>query len=494
MQLKKPASGWGYVLAIAAIVTLAIVLRALAYSPWDQHHADEFYQYLEQANRLVTGYGLVPWESRFGIRNSLIPQFLAAPLWIGNLLAPMGMLPVHLARIGFAALCFLALAGAWGIGAARSRRHALVALFVAAVWYDSVQFSVLLLSESVATAAIACGAALLLIEQPRRERTWAAGFLLMLGILLRFQFAPFVGVLVLASARLDWRLWRGLAIGAAGALALGALSDLAAGHTPMAWIFNNFRMNIGEGRAAEFGEEGPTYYLEMISLALGAALPAIIAFALLAGRRYWPLILALIANILLHTLIGHKEYRFIWLSVFMILVLAGIGSVNVAEWLIARRWPGRSASWLVLAALCAGWFGLSRTVLDEEGVARRLNLKGGAYSQAAHDTVIRPQVCGISVSKAQSGHLIDALLRRPLPIYLVPEEMADGMSSLPPEIAAAANATIADGDLPLNPEYKVVSCHERTKQRACLLIRPGGCDPAGARDMEIQATMLHEGM
>lgn len=494
MQLRKPAAGWGYVFAIVGIVALAGGLRVHAYSPWDQHHADEFYQYLEQANRLVTGYGLVPWESRFGIRNSLIPQFLAAPLWLGNLFAPMSMLPVHLARISFAALCFLALAGAWGIGAARSRRHALVALFVAAVWYDSVEFSVLLLSESIATAVIACGAALLLIDRPERRHDRAAGFLLMLGILLRFQFAPFVGVFVLASARLDRRMWRDLAIGAAGALALGALSDLAAGRPPMAWIFNNFRMNIGEGRAAEFGEEGPTYYLEMISLALGAALPAIIAFALLAGRRYWPLILALIVNIAMHSLIGHKEYRFVWLSVFMILVLAGIGSVNITEWLIARRWPGRPAGWLVLAILCAGWFGLSRTVLDEEGVTRRLQLKGGAYSLAAHDTVTRPEVCGISVSEGHSGHLIDTLLRRPLPIYVIPEEMADGLSSLPPEITAAANATIADGDLPFDPEYKVVSCHERTKQRACLLIRPGGCNPAAGKGQDLQTVMLRTGM
>lgn len=490
----RPPRDWRYTLAVAAILALALALRVAAYSPWDQHHADEFYQYLEQANRLVTGYGLVPWESRFGIRNSLIPQFLAVPLWIGNLFAPMGMLPVHLARTSFAALCLLALAGAWGIGAARSRRHALVALFVAAVWYDSVEFSVLLLSESVATAAIACGAALLLIDRPGRRHGWAAGFLLVLGILLRFQFAPFVGVLVLAAVRLNWRLWRDLAIGAAGALALGAVSDLAAGQTPMAWIFHNFRMNIAEGRAAEFGEEGPTYYLEMISLALGAALPAIAAFALLAGRRYWPLILALVVNIAVHTLIGHKEYRFVWLSVFMILVLAGIGSVNVAEWLIARRWPGRPAGWLVLAALCAGWFGLSRTVLDEEGVTKRLKLKGGAYSLAAHDTVTKPQVCGISVSEDHSGHLVEVLLRRPLPIYVIPQEMADGLSSLPPEIAAAANATIADGDLPFNPEYQVVSCHERTRQRACLLIRPGGCDPAAGKESELQTVMLRAGM
>lgn len=494
MIARRPAGGWSQIAAVMAIVALAVALRLFAYNPWDQHHPDEFYQYLEQANRLVSGYGIVPWESRYGIRNALIPQFLALPMWLGNLIAPDGILPIHLARLSFAVLCLLALAGAWGIGAARSQGHALVALFVAAVWYDSVQFSVLLLSESAATAVISCGAALLLLGRPERQRRlWLAGFLLALGVLLRFQYAPFVGVLVLATARLDWRTWRGLAIGSLAALALGAVSDLANGQVPMAWIFENLRMNIGEGRAAEFGEEGPLYYPRMIHLALGLAAPGIVACALLAGRRYWPLILALAVNIAMHTLVGHKEYRFVWLSVFLILVLGAVGSVNVAEWLMARRSPARKAGWLTLLVLCAGWFGLSQTVLGE-AATKRLKLKGGAYSMAAFDSVAHPEVCGISVSEDKSAHLVKALLRRDIPIYLIPQEMADGLSSLPPETVQAANATIADGDLPFNPEYQVIACHERTEQKACLLIRPGGCDRTAGKDHDLQNVMLRTGM
>lgn len=493
MILGRPGRGWAHAGAIAGVAALAVALRLLAYSPWDQHHADEFYQYLEQANRLVTGYGLVPWESRYDIRNALIPQFLSLPIRIGDWIAPTSMLPIHLARLSFAALCLLALAGAWGIGAARSRRHALVALFVAAVWFDSVRFSVLLLSESVATAVIACGAALLLIERPQRQWLWLAGFLLALGALLRLQYAPFVGVLVLASARRDWRTWRELAVGGLAALALGAVSDLVNGQVPLTWVVNNFRMNIEQGRAAEFGEEGPLYYPRMIWLALGVATPAIVAAALLAGRRYWPLLLAVAVNLAVHMAIGHKEYRFIWLSVFLILVLGAIGSLNVLEWLIARRWPARATSWIALLALCAAWFGLSQTVLGE-AADKRLKLKGGAYSMAAFDSAAHPEVCGISVSEDKSGHLVDALLRRNLPIYIIPQEMADGLASLPPEITAAANATIADGDLPFNPEYRVVTCHERTDQKACLLIRPGRCDPAAGKDTELQTVMLRAGM
>lgn len=493
MNATRPADGWRYALAIAAILALAVALRGAAYSAWDQHHADEFYQYLEQANRLVGGYGLVPWESRFGIRGALIPQFLAMPIWLGDLIHPSGMLPIHLARASFAALCLLALAGAWGLGAAKSRRHALVALFVAAVWYDSVEFSVLLLSESAATAVIACGAALLLVDRAKAKYLHLAGFLLVLGCLLRFQFAPFVAVLVLASARRDWRTWRELALGGLAGLALGAASDLAAGRPPMLWILDNLRMNLGQGRAAEFGEEGPMYYPRMIFLALGPAIPAILAAALLAGRRYWPLLLALAVNLAVHMAIGHKEYRFIWLSVFLILVLAAIGSVNALDWLLARRGLERVPRRLGLVLLCAGWFGLAQTARGEAAI-QRLTLKGGAYAMAAHEVAARPQICGLAVPEDEIDHVAKFLLRRNVPIYMIPAEMADGLSSMPPELAGAANAALAEGDLMLDPEYRVTACHEHRGEKACLLVRPGACAPAGGSEYDYQAVMNRTGM
>ncbi len=217
-------------IATLAVALLAVALRIAAYDPWAQFHADEFYQYLEQGHRLATGYGAVPWEWREGVRNALIPQLLAGPLWLGTAIAPQGILAIHLARIMFAALCLMALAGAWGLGAATSRRHALVALLVAAVWFDGLHFSVYVLSESLATGLIICGAALVLSNR----KLALAGFLLALGVLVRLQYAPFVGVFVLLAAGRDWRLWRALALGGLAALAIGIASDLANGQMPKA--------------------------------------------------------------------------------------------------------------------------------------------------------------------------------------------------------------------------------------------------------------------
>ena len=48
---------WG-ILAVAAL------LRILAFNSFSAHHPDELIQYLEQAHRIVFGYGVVPWEFR----------------------------------------------------------------------------------------------------------------------------------------------------------------------------------------------------------------------------------------------------------------------------------------------------------------------------------------------------------------------------------------------------------------------------------------------
>jgi hypothetical protein len=193
-------------------------------------------------------------------------------------------------------------------------------------------------------------------------------------------------------------------------------------------------------------------------------------------------------------LIGHKEYRFIWLSVFLILVLAAIGSVNLVDWLLARRKAGQTGGWVALLLLCAGWLGLSQTVLGESA-DKRLRLKGGAYAEAAHDVAARPEVCGLSIPEDRTGNVIEALLRRNVPLYVVPLDMTDGISSMPPELARSANATLSSGeDLPLDPEYKLATCHERNGEKACLLIRRGGCNPSGGEDYTIEALLKRTDM
>jgi hypothetical protein len=70
-------------LALGAVLAGALAIRFLVatVSPtviWP----DEIFQSLEQAHRLVWGFGLVPWEFRVGARSWLLPGFLAAVMRI----------------------------------------------------------------------------------------------------------------------------------------------------------------------------------------------------------------------------------------------------------------------------------------------------------------------------------------------------------------------------------------------------------------------------
>ena len=62
------------------IFAVAVALRVLWFNSYSAHHPDELIQYLEQAHRIVFGYGVVPWEFREFIRSWLIPLMLVPPM------------------------------------------------------------------------------------------------------------------------------------------------------------------------------------------------------------------------------------------------------------------------------------------------------------------------------------------------------------------------------------------------------------------------------
>ena len=459
-------------LCLALVVLAGLVLRWLAFAPFDISHADEIMQYLEQGKRLATGHGIVPWEYRYGARNEVLPQLLALPFWLGASLAPGTLAGMLAARWLFLALTLLALPAAWRLGALTSRTHALAALFVAAVWYENVLFSALLLSEVLAAALIALAAALLLADAPGRAALRWAGLLLGLGVIVRLQYAPFAAVLVLARLRLDRRMWAQLLLGGMAALAIGALSDLAAGQVPLSWIWINLTYNVGQGRAARFGAAGPFEYLRLLLLHLGPAAPFILAGALLSPPRYRPLVLALLANLLLHSLIAHKEYRFIWASVWSITVLAAISSVTLAQWLAAKR--GRTLSPLLLAVLGALWLGASLAAAAQSGGAR--TMRGGApIPLAANDAAARRETCGIALPDQWRAHLVPALLPREIPLYVAPAEVLAQGATLPAAISQSADVLLFPALPGGAPGYRALSCRANSTLKVCVYVRTGGC-------------------
>lgn len=469
--------------ALLLILIVAAIPR-LAYAPVESfHHPDEIFQYLEQAHRLAAGYGAVPWEYRLGIRSWLLPAALSFPIRLSDALgldAPAYLLLIR-SLLGLLSLSIVA--SCYRIGHSISALHGVVAGFVGAVWFELVYFSVHPLSEAVALALVAPAAAMLMnVETAQRRTLGIAGFLLGAAFLIRFQMLPFIGTLAILTCGMRVRrTWAPLAAGGLIALGFGAAIDLAMGMIPFSWVWHNFAANIGAGRAATYGVEGPFYYLANFGRLWGVAGIVIAPLALIGARRYPALLAAALVHLLLHSLIAHKEYRFVLVVSAAVVLLAALGSVDMIRWLGRRRGPHAERN-AIVAAL-ASWLLISVSL----GAGPAFRFQWGE-NNAALEAQLRartlPGLCGIAtyrVHPSRTGGY--TYVHRRVPIYPI-----DDVSQL----AASAPAfnvvlTRPEGTADLPSQYGKVACFEplplgiayspaaRESRTMCIYQRPGGC-------------------
>ncbi|PTM53393.1 hypothetical protein [Phreatobacter oligotrophus] len=417
--------------AAAGVFLVAFLVRLLAaiLAP-GIHHEDEIFQSLEQAHRLVFGYGFVPWEFEHGIRSWLLPGALAAAMRVGLLFGdgPQAYLPVVQALLsaigaGAVACIFLwaqRLFGLW---------PALVAAVIPAFAPELVYFGPRALTEVVAGHLLVIGLYLALPGEAAtgRGRLVLAGFLLGLVVAIRLQMAPAVGVVGLYAL---WRwplrqaLW--LAAGGLAAVVLSGLTDWWTWGAPFLSAWQNVRYNIGHGVAAHFGVEPWFQYPALLVVVFGSALALLLPLAV-AGARFKPLLAVLMLAIFAaHQPIGHKEIRFLYPLMVLLEALAAIG----LAWAVARLQehlprldlPWRPfRAWLPAAAAlgCLTLFVVGRlatfVIIPDQGLAW---LKQRSIIEAARHIARLPGVCGIGsygIAWVQSGGYVN--MHQPVPFH-----------------------------------------------------------------------------
>lgn len=474
------------------LAALAILLRLLAFNAYSAHAPDEIIQYLEQAHRIVFGYGVVPWEFREFIRSWLIPLMLVPPMQLGEWLDPGGTLYLMLPRAMVAALNFAPVIAAWVIGRRISPQHAIVGMAVVGIWVESVAFSVQTLSESMGVAAFMTAAALL-HSKARMAAIVSAGALLALACLFRFQFGPAVALFGAMMAGKDWRIWKGLIVGGLPVVIAGGLIDLAMGLTPYEWIYTNYRLNIAEGKMQAIAGEGqPLRYVLYLIESWQLALPAIPLLLLAGWRRHKALMAAALVNLLLHQLIDHKEYRYIWLSMQIFLLLAAFGSVDLLR-LIFRRDP--ESNWTTVV-LVGGWAAVS-LLLALSPVHRDAFRTDNDPARAAAAAIRDPATCGLAVPRRRYWQFGYSLLHDNKPLFLLGDEGPVTRSN-PAGAVSGFNAMLAyESEPPPPAPWRRQSCSGQSLplERTCLYVRPGGCRvDQGNRRYLIQQAMLDAGM
>ncbi len=466
-----------------ALLALALVLRLVA--AWQESvlHPDEVFQYLEGAFRLLHGYSVVTWEYRDGMRGDLYPALLALPMRLGEWIAPDGSLTIWLPRTMMAILSLSIVAAAGAIGARVSRLHFWVAGLIAACWPDLVAFAPHPLTEQMAALLAAPAISLLSPERSARQLV-AIAAAIGLAVVFRPHVAPALAlVLLLYVWRTGWQsLWPLVAGGLIG-LAIGGVSDIAGGHWPFEWMVHNVERNIVDNVSARYGVSGPFQYAVDLLALWGLWTAPILVLAALGARRYPLLAVVAIANILVHSAIGHKEYRFIILSVTAIILLAGIGTGDAIAALRAQR--GRQG-WRVALVLGAGWLAAATHV------APALYHLGGRvvtlFSAAASDRLrAKPGLCGMAVVGNRVFRVYGyARLQRRVPIFV----QAPGDPRVDPAQFNAALVWKGHADA-LTPDFRATTCSADGSQ--CLYERTGGCSAATSR-AEINRYLADRGM
>jgi hypothetical protein len=477
--------------ALLLILLLAAALRAaLVPATLSFHHPDELWQYIEPAYGLVTGHWVQTWEYRFGIRSWLVPLALVAPEGIGHALAPRSELHLLLVRALMGVFSLLLPWAFFRLGERIGRPHAWIAGVAGASWVEIVMFADRPLSDAIAlwliAPALLTGARL---RDGDRRAGVAAGALMALAFAVRFQLAPALGLFALWACGRRWRLgWAPFLLGVAIGLGIDALADLAMGQPPFLWIVCNVTMNLFQSRAAGYGTEPFWWYPAEIWRAWQVLLLLILPLALVGARRYPVFLLAGVALIAFHSVIAHKEYRFILLATTLLILLAAIGTGDVVERL-ARARPGRKARLIAIA--CLAWLGFS--VLAGLGVLLRDGRapEGRGYLLVSAGKV--PGVCGIALYRPTiAPSAADALINHPAaPPYLFdgPRAGADMLGH-----RTAFNVLIAartEGSR-LGPAYRRSVCAEMRPGDpvpTCLFVRPGGCDGRDAESFGYNAVL-----
>lgn len=461
-----------------AVLGVAFGLRvALSIALPDAHHPDEVYQAFEQAHRYAFGYGLVPWEFEIGLRSVLVPVLLAPFLRLGDALFGDPALILVPARLALAALSLLPVAAIYRAGLRRSPCHALIGGVAAATWCELVYFSYRPLTEALAADVLLTALALGSFRGPDVPRRVLIGIGACLAgmVMLRVHFAPAALVIVLAL-----RPWRapgrlvGLACGAAGPLALFGLVDGIAWGLPFWPQMTAIRVNVGRDAASGFGVSPAYAYLSVVAGIVSPVAPLVVAPLILRGSACRTWLLTAAAILVSHSLIPHKEYRFVFVCTAILVIAAAYASADVLtrSGTFARADPVRRA-WLA-GALAASWAAASLLASTTEQLRSAIapySAEGDAVRLLARE----PDLCGILLDGVHWTTIPGyAALHRDVPIY---QHDPSRPGSLPPA-GAYDHVLVPSADRVPRAGFETIGCFTHPQNPGvCVLRRAGTCHP-----------------
>ena len=332
---------------------LAARLFIAVFTDWAMR-PDETIQYLEQAHRLVFGYGFIPWEYRFGVRTWLLPIIPALPLWISKILGidtPAVYIPLVNAYNALLSMA-IPLGMYFYTRRAVSETAARWALGFGCFWYEFLAFAPHALAESYAAALFMAALAVGYGSQQRRQLL-CGGLLLGLAFAARVPYAPLVAVYGLFwLATLPRNRWPYPLLGGVGGLLIWGAVDYFTWGGWWASIFNYYEIF----QILATGVKYPPYINIVATLKTSCGLYAVITlFAVCRWRNYLPLLLMLATVTAVHSNPANQEYTNMFVAFPLLWMLAG-GLMDNSAQRMSRR-SRIAVCGIVAAVSCLGLAG-----------------------------------------------------------------------------------------------------------------------------------------
>ncbi len=457
--------------ALITLLVLALLVRVAAIIEFPSlHHPDENFQLLEQAHRYFFGTGFVPWEFSVGSRSPVLPfmlglVFTAAEPLVGG---PEGY--IFVARLLLALSSLAGVIAVYRMGQRISPTHAILGGLVTATWFEFVYFAGRPLTEAVATTVLLVGLALASVSEREfsGKRLIFIGFYFALCLMLRVHLLLGVLVAWIWVARLHFERWWLMGIGALIPVAGFGIADALVWGKPFQSYFEAIEFNLVQGVASQFGTSPLDWYFRLLAHRWSYAAPLLLLLVLLRARSLALWILVALCILLTHSVIPHKEYRFVFPASACIIVVAAMASADLVQFLRRRQWR-----WAGVAA-AGTWVAVSATLAFAPGF-RSEWFRSRDLIRAEFLLAKQPSLCGILLYHykfLQTGGY--AYLHRNVPFYELGEFSRINVS----RVANAFNAVVlrrsSVADFP--KEFTLLKCLGGGEaDDVCVMMRDGSC-------------------
>ncbi len=410
-------------LALAAILLLAFILRVgVAVLSPNMEVSDETFATREAAHRLAYGYGLINPDWREGLRSWVFPAFLAGVMratgWMGA--GPSGYL------LGIViVLSLISLTTVWFSFVWAYRTSGIVTAFIAAgtsaIWYELVYYGPKALYEVVAAHVLLPGLYLGAFGEsiPERRRLFISGLFCGLALALRPPLAPAV---LFAAAAFSLKNPRvrvpAIAAGILAPVVVFGIVDAFTWAYPFQSFIRFFWVNLIQPVpldrwAVEHEWASRPWYWFLRSLALRLGPMALLA---LVGLRRSPVLGGVALVILLtHSVVAHKEFRFVYPIIPIAVTLGALGIGEVLSALAPRLRALQSATTACVIGLIP-CICISAALAWFFPLWSRYSGNLIAFQELSHDA----KVCGIALVGSQVDPVIGGgytYLHRNVPLF-----------------------------------------------------------------------------